>query len=220
MDKPVQSLVKGKTMKTHIKRKGVLTIEAALLIPMILFLFMLFLDMVYLTYVKTSAKSKLELSILDSKEKLSELKNENFNNLETCSSSIDEYINNKLKRSIFDELNLKVNKNSFTKNAGKQLKPAMQNKRNWQNDITSSSDATLKNYSFVMNYQLHFASFLSSFYEANNLKNNRLKGRIKFKEHRIFDEIISIDTIYDFIKNGKTAGKLASDFKKAIDKAK
>ncbi len=205
-------------MKTLKKRKGVFTIEATLLIPIMLLIFMLFLDIVYLTFVKTSAKSKLELSALQSQSTMAELKNSDFNALNTSAENMNEFIDNKLKRNIFDEINAAIDTKSFDKRASIKLIPAMQNKQPWLNNINSNRNSVLSFYSFNMNYNFNFTSLLSNFYRKSNLKANNMQGDVQFKDHRIFDEIVSIDTIYSLIKDSSVTGQIADDFKKGLEK--
>ncbi len=207
-------------MKKLHKRKGVFTIEATLLIPILLLIFMLFLDIVYLTFVKTSAKSKLELANLQSQAAMAELTNDDFNALRTGAKNTNDYINNKLKRSVFDEMNFEIESNSFTKRACLNLLPAMQNKQNWLKSVDANNNSSLAFYSFNINYNFNFNSFLSKFYQKSNLKANQMQGSIQFKDQRIFDQIVSIDTVYSFIENSGMPQKIAEDFQKAVDKMK
>ncbi len=205
-------------MKILKKRKGVFTIEATLLIPIMLLIFMLFLDIVYLSFVKTSAKSSLESSALQSQSEMAELKNADFNALNASSNSIDVFIDNKLKRTIFDEINSGIDTKSFDKRAGIKLLATMQNKQNWLNSMHSNRNSALTFYSFNINYNFNFKSLLSKFYQKSRLSANNLQGTVAFKDHRIFDEIVSIDTVYSLIKDSNVTATIVEDFKQGIAK--
>lgn len=197
------------------KRRAVISLEAALLIPILLLLFLLLFDGLYLTYMKTAAKSGIELSLLEAKSNLSQLTNKDFNEMKTASADIDEFLADKLKRSILDELNLQVDETSFHRYTEKRIASLLPGDSESDSSLLTRRDSLFRT-SYKLDYDLFISSFLNKVYKGMHISLDRMIGTSSLKEHRIFDEIVSIDTGYYFAKHSKQVSKLLEQIEKAL----
>ncbi len=200
------------------KRKAMMSIEAALLFPLILLFFLIIIDISYITFVKSSAKSNLEFAILSSTSEMSAMKNNEFNALKRAANQIDLINENQLKRSLFDSLNMNIEeeglKNRIEKDFIKTLPAALNNVRS----ISVSKKSKLYNNKFSLKYSLNFKSILSSFYKSFGLEMGKMEGEIDFKEKRIFDEIQSIDLTEELLEKHTNLNEYIDKINESINK--
>lgn len=202
------------------RRKGLFTIETVLIFPLFLFLILFFLDSIFVIYSKTDFKSRLERSMMESKNDLSRLSNREFNQMDRAGTKTENFLNEKLKRSLLDECNLFADEKTFQRRCVKELSNVSPKIRNLSGSVNSQRHSSLFRYAFKMEYDLHFPSLLEKFYSETGVEMNRFKGQSLIKEHRIFDEIVSIDSAYYFVEHSKKAAHLAKKIRTAIEKLK
>lgn len=211
----MEAPVKTKKSVRGTKRRAVITLEAALLIPTLLFLFLLLFDGLYLTYMKTGAKSGLELSLIEAKSNLSQLTNKEFNQMKTASPNIDRFLSDKLRRTMMDELNLQVDEASFYRYAEQRIASFLPGDSESKSILLARKDSLFHS-SYKLEYDLFFSSFLNKAYQGLQVKMDRMIGTSSLKEHRVFDEIVSIDTGYYFATHSKQVSKLLEQVEKAL----
>lgn len=211
----MEAPVKTKKSVWGTKRRAVITLEAALLIPTLLFLFLLLFDGLYLAYMKTGAKSGIELSLIEAKSNLSQLTNKEFNQMKTASPNIDRFLSDKLRRTMMDELNLQVDEASFYRYAEQRIASFLPGDSESKSILLARKDSLFRS-SYKLDYDLFFSSFLNKAYQGLQVKMDRMIGTSSLKEHRIFDEIVSIDTGYYFATHSKQVSKLLEQVEKAL----
>ncbi len=202
------------------KRKAMISIEASLIIPLVFLIILVFIDLAYLGYAKTSTKSKMELSILNSREKISTMKNSKFNGNTENPHSIDEFLDRKLERSILDEINVSLDAYNIKNETEKELIASLPEKITKYKSLNAKINKKVFFSDFELNYSYRFKTILSNFYENLNIKIDSMQGKTKLNEHRIFDEIVSVDIVYKILDDKVEFTEYLINFNKGIEKMK
>ncbi len=195
-------------MKNRSKKKAMISIEASLIVPLLFLVIILFTDLAYISYVKTSSVSKIELSIINSKEDISSLNNHKFNQGNRYPKDIDIYIEEKLNRSILDSFNYYLDNKSLKDRLNIELKRSLPDRVFERKTINYSHYRKIFSNNFKLNYSFKIKSALEKLYRKLNLKIDHIEGKKSFREERLFDELITIDIIYENIGDSDLIKKL------------
>lgn len=203
------------------KTRAILSLEYAILLPVLLLLLLLALDIGILSYAKASAKSVLKDAMYIAYEEAYQLNNKDFNSHKAGALSLEEGVENRLKRSLFDDLYLNIDAASYEERVREALSGCFSVDKN-NIEISCRFENILGFSKMELDYDVELKPLFHKLYKKAGLNICRLKGRAEIEFTNHFDAITSVDCaermakknkkISDFIKKARTLiHKLSSE---------
>lgn len=199
------------------KLRAALSLECALLLPVLLLLLVLALDMGILSYAKANAKSILKDGMYRAYEEAFQLKNSDFNSKVKKPSSLEDSVNNRLKRSLLDDFYLGIDPSAFEARMREELSKAFAIE---EGSIVLNCDYTnLLGFSSIkLDYECEIKCLFQSFYKKAFPDFCKLRGQVSLELTKHFDAITAVDCIERMAKKNKKVSDFIEKSREMIEK--
>lgn len=198
------------------KRKGSLSLELVIIIPIIAFMLVIAIDIGYLIAAKGACSSKIYLGLEKASHKIHEMSNSSFNAKANAAVGSAARTKHRLSRSIFDEMNLSLASGGIKSTIESELLQAIgvdSSKINLHTKVHSS----LFNTRISVAYEVDIVSIFSGFYNKIGSEIACVKGKKDLVVTNSFDRIHKIDLLERVLRQKTDLIDFIKEFKSALE---
>lgn len=204
-------------MKKLKNRKGVMTIELALLFPFFILMIFIMTDSAYLFFLKSGAGSQIDSVLNDANTRIFEMTNKNFSNGTESAGLPAERLKERLKMRINDEMFFGISnseiENKIINEISKKLSVNASNIK-----VKTTVKKGLFSISFSVEFEVEFKSLLSNFFKKIYPDFVSLKGKKVFNTKNHFTDIVNIEIVSDVLSEKTGIDEFFESIKDGVSK--